>query len=175
MKRLFMMCGMPFAGKTTLGRRITGHLDAGWVSLDEINDERGLPDGGTGLPVEEWERTRQVALGRVDGLMRSGRDVVVDDTCCFRWLRDGYREIAERQGYESFVVFMDIPREELQRRRADTDLRACREPMRDEIFDAVARTFEYPTEDERTLVFRSGDQIDSWLRAHLRQTTGKLP
>jgi len=174
-KRLFMMCGMPFAGKTTLAARLSARLGAGRIGLDEINAERSLPDGGTGLPVEEWERTRRIALARLDEMMRTGRDVVLDDTCCFRWLRDGYREVAERNGYESFVVFLDIPLEELERRRADNDLRGRREQMKDEVFEAVRRSFEVPQADENTLRFGRGDDLDRWLeRRGGREMAGKL-
>lgn len=151
-----MMCGMPFAGKTTLAARLAAHLDAGRVSLDDINTERGLPDGGTGLPVEEWERTRRIALGRLEEMMRTGRDLVLDDTCCFRWLRDGYREVAARNAYESYVVFMDTPLEELLRRRTSRF-------MKDEVFEAVRGAFELPESDERTLPFRHGNDVDRWL------------
>lgn len=163
MKRLFLMCGMPFAGKTTLARALAEYLDACRISLDEINAERGLPDGGTGLTVAEWERSRQIALGRLDRAMRTGRDVVIDDTCSFRWLRDGYREVADRHGYDSTVVFLEISAEDLRRRRADNDLRRRRPEMKDEVFEAVRLSFEIPERDEQAVRFRPGDDLTGWL------------
>lgn len=53
--RLLLLCGRSFSGKTTLARVLADALPAVVVSLDAINDERGL-HGGDGIPVEEWAR-----------------------------------------------------------------------------------------------------------------------
>ena len=36
--------------------------------------------------------THGIALERIRALMARGEDIVFDDTNCFRWLRDRYRE-----------------------------------------------------------------------------------
>jgi predicted kinase len=56
MKTLYLMCGLSFSGKTTLARKIVERLQCAYISLDDINAERGLW-GGDGISVGEWERT----------------------------------------------------------------------------------------------------------------------
>ena len=80
---------MPFSGKTTLGKAIAKYLDVPYVSLDEINEARGL-FGGDGIPVEEWEKTHYLAMQQSVKLMKTGVDIILDDTNCFRWLRDRF-------------------------------------------------------------------------------------
>jgi hypothetical protein len=58
------MCGLSFSGKTTLARKIVERLQCAYISLDDINAERGLW-GGDGIPVEEWERTHALARERL--------------------------------------------------------------------------------------------------------------
>src|SRR2546427_6060240 len=98
MKRLFMMCGIAFSGKTTVAKQLVRALACAYISLDEINADRGLY-GGEGIAVEEWERTQGIALERMKELMTHGEDIVLDDTNCFRWLRNRYREFAHQNGY----------------------------------------------------------------------------
>lgn len=108
MKRLFMMCGIAFSGKTTVAKQLSQALDCACVSLDDINSERGL-HGGEGIAVEEWKRTHGIALERMRELMARGEDIVLDDTNCFRWLRDRYRDSARANGYIVELVFLEVP------------------------------------------------------------------
>ncbi len=50
MPRVYILCGLPFAGKTTLARTLAQHLDLPRVSIDEINGERGLGFDNITLP-----------------------------------------------------------------------------------------------------------------------------
>lgn len=59
---------MPFSGKTTLGTSVAQYLNALYISLDEINEARGL-FGGEGIPVEEWEKTHHLAIEKLQDLM----------------------------------------------------------------------------------------------------------
>jgi predicted kinase len=108
MRTLNLMCGLPFSGKTTLARALVEHLNCGYVSLDDINEERGLA-GGAAVPVEEWERTHQIALGRLDALMEQGVDVVLDDTNNLRILRDRFRNTALGHGYATRLLYLVPP------------------------------------------------------------------
>ncbi len=58
--RLVLLCGTAFSGKSTVARTLAPSLSASIVSLDEINERRGLW-GGDGIPVEEWMRTHELA------------------------------------------------------------------------------------------------------------------
>src|SRR4029079_3355962 len=94
---LYLLCGLAFSGKSTLAAALSRLTGAVVVSLDEINASRGLY-GGMGIPDEDWGRTHTEALSLVEAALRAERSVVVDDTNCFRFLRDNYRQIADRRG-----------------------------------------------------------------------------
>ncbi|MBP7146602.1 MAG: ATP-binding protein [Acidobacteria bacterium] len=167
MKQLYLMCGLAFAGKTTLGSALCERLGAGWISLDEINAGRGL-HGGLGIPVAEWARTHRLALEQLAALAERGSPIVLDDTNCFRWLRDSYREIAAAHGYVTTVVLFDVPLAlALERLRANDDDRA-RAPVREDILRELARTFEYPAQDERVVRLPAGEPLSAWLERCLR-------
>jgi predicted kinase len=58
-KRLFIMGGTAFSGKTTLAKELVSELGCAHISLDEINAERGM-FGGEGILAQEWESGHQM-------------------------------------------------------------------------------------------------------------------
>jgi len=162
------MCGPAFAGKTVIAAAIERQLGCVRVSLDEINSERGLPPGGEGLPAEAWEASSRVAMDRVRQALTAGRDVVLDDTCCFRFLRDRYRAVADGLGVPTLVLYLDVPVSELERRRAASRVRGDRPAVVDELFQPHLETFEHPDTDEDVMVFRPADETVDRFAARVR-------
>jgi predicted kinase len=144
---LYLLCGLAFAGKTTLASILSRHARAEVVSLDEINASRGL-HGGEGIPDEEWVRTHHEALRQVESTLAAGRPVVVDDTNCFRFLRDNYRAVAEAQGADTILLYIDRPLELLLDRIRENDESRSRASVRISILLDLARKFEPPGPDE---------------------------
>ena len=152
MPTLYLMCGLAFSGKTSFVDALVRERGCVSVSLDEINAERGLPPGGEGVAPEQWERSSWIAVERLEALMRGGGDVVLDDTCCFRFLRDRFRELAERMGYRTVVVYMDTPVTEIRRRMAENERTKTRPGFRPEVFERHLAEFEAPGADEEVVV-----------------------
>jgi len=167
---LVLLCGRSFSGKSTVAAHLQQAFAADVISLDAINAERGL-DGGQGIPLEEWTRTNEVASTRTARALEAGVFVVVDDTASPRFLRDGWREVAERSGAPFALVHVDVEEavvwERVRANRAD--------PSRPDVTDEVMRehlaSFEPLGDDERALVLRGGDlpsgRLAQAVRAHL--------
>jgi predicted kinase len=152
---LILMCGLSFAGKSTLAQRLVDGLDAHLVSLDRINEERGL-DGGQGIPLEEWANTNRIAHDRVRDLLTDGRHVVVDDTGSPRFIRDEWRRTADTAGSVFALVWVQItPQLQLQRVRANRDEQGRRD-VTDAVLTEHAASFEAPV-DENALIIAAED------------------
>lgn len=129
---LILMCGLSFAGKSTLARAIADRLGTEVLSLDGINAERGL-DSGQGIPVEEWAETNRIAHGRAESRLRDGQDVVVDDTGSPRFVRDAWRATAQAGDASFHLVWIRIDAA-LQRERVLASRSAGDRP---DVVDAV--------------------------------------
>ncbi len=162
------MCGLAFAGKTTLGSQLAERRGAVIVSLDQINAERGL-HGGIGIPGEEWVRTHREALSRLESLLEDGASVVIDDTNCFRWLRDNYREVASRFGIQTTVIHLEVTLEEAMKRCMQNNNEPTRSIVTEHVLRDLASKFEIPQADERVAAYRSTEDIDLWLTQHFPQ------
>lgn len=166
MKTLYLMCGMPFSGKTTLAKAIAKHLDSSYISLDEINEARGLC-GGDGIPVAEWEQTHFLAMKQLRSLVQSRRDIVVDDTSCFRWLRSRFSNFVRQYDYQTTIVFLDIPLSTIQNRIEQNEQTKIRHRVKQDIIEQMAKTFELPQPDENVIKYRANQPIDKWIAEHL--------
>lgn len=172
---LYLLCGLAFAGKSTLARLLAEATGAAVVSLDEINARRGLY-GGAGIPDHEWLRTHEIALGELAELCRAGGPVVIDDTNCFRWLRDAYRRAAAPHGYADVVLFLDLSPEEALQRAAANDRSGERPPVTPDVLQELAAKFEVPGPGERALVLPGTAGPRRWLAEALAFSPhAKLP
>lgn len=145
---LLLLCGPAFSGKTTLARELNVRRGARVVSLDAIHASRGLW-GGDGLSPAEWERAHREALDRVDGHLRDGAPLVaVDDTLCYRFLRNDYRAVAKRHAYGVRLAVLRIPEDEIRRRMRENETAPVRRGLRPDVFEEHLASFEWPREDE---------------------------
>ena len=165
MKTLYLMCGLSFSGKTTLARKIVERLQCSYISLDDINAERGLW-GGDGIAVEEWERSHALARERLAIWMVSGKDVVVDDVNNLRWLRDRWRAAANSSFYSTVVIYLDIPCTKLAQRRRVNQVTAERKGITEAVWAEHVLGFEPPGEDEHVLRYGLAEDAASWVIDH---------
>jgi len=156
---LVLTCGLSFSGKSTLAAGLSSALDAELLSLDRINEERGL-NGGQGIPAEEWATTNRIAHERAGVLLAAGRRVVVDDTGSPRFIRNEWRATASAAGAPFVLVWVQVS-PELQRQRV---LANRAKQVRPDVTDAVllehGASFEAPEEDEDPLAIDATSTSD---------------
>jgi predicted kinase len=160
------MCGLAFSGKTTLATAIAKRAAAAVVSLDDINAARGL-QGGVGISDNDWTLTHQQALESAETALANGQSVVVDDTNCFRFLRDNFRAVAKRHGVATVVVYCEVPLSIAMGRMRANEISPTRPPVTEAVLAELARKFEPPESDERTHIFQPDSDVASWVKSNI--------
>ena len=148
---LYILCGLPFAGKSTLARALAAILGGQLVSLDAINTERGLGLDGRGIAAAEWAASYAEADRRISQALSVGRSVVSDAAHFTRAERDRARTIARRYGVDTCVLYLPISPDEAQRRLMANRARRTRPDVRDEDFWLVVTHFEPPDDESDVL------------------------
>jgi predicted kinase len=155
---LYLTCGLPGSGKTTLARRLEQDIPALRLTADEWLHELypgiSTPDAETGPFRSRVERLQWMTALRVLSL---GRPVILDWGLWAKEERDLYRTGARAVGARVVLCLLDPPVEELwdrlSRRNADRPFGAF------EITKAAllrwSALFQRPTADELAL-------YDSW-------------
>lgn len=115
MPTLFLTCGLPGSGKTTLAKRLEHERPALRLTADEW-----LHDLHPQLSGDELDRMRdpveRLQWSVAERVLRIGGEVVLDWGLWTRQERDHYRTIARAWGVRVVLCVLDPPLEELSRR-----------------------------------------------------------
>ena len=163
---LVLMCGTSFSGKSTFARALAAEVQAMIISLDEINERRGLW-GGDGIALEEWQRTHEIATAETRAHLvgkGSGRTVIVDDTSSPRFLRDGWRSLAAEIGVGFVLVYLDVDQATIRRRQAGNRVDQGRRDVADAVLEEHLAGFEPPGPDEAAVRVRSAADLGQVLK-----------
>ncbi|GHO43457.1 AAA family ATPase [Ktedonospora formicarum] len=170
MGTLYLMCGTPFSGKTTLAKQIAARMGYHYISLDDLMRERGFDLSQT-QPVEEWEKTHHICFQLLHTLMQEDTNIVLDDTNFLKWLRERFRAVALEHKYQVRTIHLAIPVTELERRRQQALATGERNYLDDEAFYNVIHHFEVPDQAEDPIIFDMTSELSKWLDTHFPMTS----
>jgi predicted kinase len=146
MATLFLLVGLPGAGKTTRAAQLAREHGALVLSADEWMS-RIVRDG--------WDAERRLAVQEVQlevalHVARGGGDVVLDFGFFRRSERDACRARAAALGVTTRTIYLDAPRDELVRRLAarNADLPPHTFTVDEAHLDLCIGWLEPPTADE---------------------------
>ena len=161
---LYILSGLPFAGKTTLSKVLVRELGLSRVSIDDLNNERGIWDAEKGLSPEEWTSVYNEAYRRIDALLSQGKSVVDDNANFTREQRDHLRAIAARYDVPTTVIYVTTPLAEVRRRWQENRRTKVRNDVRDDDFAQVVDSFEAPTDDEHVVRYDGSMGAEEWIK-----------
>jgi predicted kinase len=166
MRSLYLICGAPFSGKTTLAQILASKTHSRYISMDDIMRQRGF-DLSQQQPVEEWAKAHQICLQRIGTLMIEGSSIVLDDTNYLKWLRDTFRTLAAQHHYDITTIYLDIPLAELERRRTNALRTLERSSLPDEAFYPIVEHFEIPDQSEQPLIYDGSLNVNNWIEQNI--------
>jgi predicted kinase len=146
MPTLFMICGLPGSGNTTLARQIESEQRALRLSPDEWMAR---------IVGEGYDEARRAAVESVQWeiagrLLALGIDVILENGFWSRSERDGFKARARALGAETKLYFLDVDRNELLRRLALRNVALPRDTFHvdEALLNSCINSFERPTPDE---------------------------
>jgi predicted kinase len=154
MPTLYILCGLPGAGKTTLAKAITQQRNIAYVSLEHIKADEGFFVDDAEVPDADWPGIEDVVHASLLMPLRLGRDVVYDASNLKRRQRDDLRALAASRNFGSRVIYVAIPEATARQRAPDA-------------IDAALAGFEEPTKDEDVIVYAPTQDVSKWIKANL--------
>ena len=143
---LFLLCGLPGSGKTTLAKQLETQRPALRLTPDEWM-AKIVGDGfdqakRAAIEAVQWEIATQA--------LRLGIDVVLDWGFWSRSERDEFRSRAKDLGAHLEIRYLDVPPDELVRRlvNRNKELPPDTFPVTPNQLEIWSRRFEAPTPDE---------------------------
>lgn len=145
MRFLFILCGLPFSGKSTITNFLTEHYGFKKVSFDDICKSIELIENRFALP----EETMNLAFDQISLHLKTN-SVIWDALNDTRAKRDQIHEFALHNNAMPITLFVDVPIETIQERRKQSSLIKDRSLISDKNFDLKLKSFESPIEEINT-------------------------
>ena len=160
---LYMITGLPYAGKSTLARSFAAR-GLSVASFDAVMDAAGLSPES--MSADDWDSVYSTTYAQLAALLVSG-DAVLDGGTLLRSERDTAREIAASVGAETILIAAEASAAEVRRRWRANGLDAKRGQLPRETLEWALEMFEPPSPEERPLTWRLSDGADLLVKALL--------
>lgn len=158
---IFLLCGLPFAGKSTMGRALSERFGLAHVEVDRYMRE-SIEQGVEPTP-SVWLPAYRLAMEEIRRCLDAGRSAVFDAVGHRRKHRERMRRLATRHGAELTVIYLDVGADEARARMVANRANPARPNVSDEGFAWIAGEMEPPAPDEAPLVYRPSEPLAAWL------------
>jgi predicted kinase len=160
---VYILCGIPFSGKSTLAHILA--TQCGWTHVDvDAIAELLLDSSESDVTEEQWTAAFATSYEQVAKNLAQGQSVVHDATNYGRTARDRVRAIAHKFDSGAHVIYFAVPVEEADQRRITNQAQSQRHQVSDIDFWEVVNSLEPPTADESVLIFDGTLDVATWIK-----------
>lgn len=169
---LFILCGLPFAGKTTVANILCEDKNLCLISLDQININRGFKPG-TRIPQKEWDTSYKLANNKLEMLLKTGKSVVYDDTNYSMKHRLLLTQIAKANGYSTRLIFINTPLKVIKQRIKENTKSNARPSVHPSDLEFILTHFQKPNYLEHPIIVSgNGDIVRRTVRHFIKTKIG---
>lgn len=162
--KLYILCGIPFSGKSVLANELVKRFNYTKISLDEIKSEifgKEITDGE--IDQVGWDKIYQEMYKRIEENLKKEKTVIQDAGNFTKYERGLVRQIATKLSIVAVTIFVDTPkniaRERLLRNRQTKE----RFNVSDKDFESTVAEMEPPGNDEESITYRYQEEVDRWI------------
>jgi predicted kinase len=167
-RNLLIVCGLPFAGKSTLGKAIRERFGYEEVDVDETKFLLYGPDTrDEDLAADDWTRIYAETDRLIEKHLRSGKTVIDASRNFAKEERAAAKGIADKAGVPILTIYVDTAEETVRQRLLKNRLQPTRRDLSDSDFEEAVAAMQPPTADENPLVFHDPGDIDRWISDHI--------
>lgn len=169
MTTLYILCGIPFSGKSTLAKQMVQDLNLKRIDLDEVKFNLfGRDTIDENLKQEDWDKIYQKMYRTIQKDLENGIGLVHDTGNFTKYERGLIRKIAEKVGGVKIVtIFVDTSYEIAKQRLIDNREKKHRFNVSDESFESAVVEMEKPGEDENFLIYDAKIPASEWIKENL--------
>jgi predicted kinase len=163
---LFVLCGVPFSGKSTLARAMSERLGIEHIEIDQVHEARGfIPGTDRTVTDDDWRAAFQRSFRRLHAVLAAGDSAVWDTASYRKAQRERIRAVGERYGASVYLIHLATPAAEARSRLEQNRQTGQRWDVPDDNFFDVLRDFELPGPEEQPIRFLPDLPIEPWLEA----------
>ena len=151
-KTLFILCGLPYSGKTYVSDRLHTETGISVIRIDDILRKRGFDWNTNKLPNEaEWRGIFEESYQATKNILERSENVLYDSTNHTLASREKLRELAKQSGAETAVIFVNTPKNLIWERWEKNKESTTRSVVAKDLVEMTINAFEPPTQDEHVI------------------------
>ncbi len=177
MPTLFVICGLPFSGKTYLSKKLAEKLAIKRISYDDLWKEINQKESRD----PSWEELCSIVESQIADELKAGRSVIYDTLNDTVGNREKLRKVAQGSNGEAIVVYADTPLDLIHSRRKENITSRDRLDVLEINFQVALNKFEVPNASEVVYKRTPEQEINAWLddfgcfvESHSREFREKL-
>lgn len=155
-KTLYVLCGLPYAGKTHLAQSILKSTACVYVSVDSILEKLGYDWNTNNLPDEKgWEEVMNTSYQKSKQALLDSHNVLYDSTNHTKASREVLRNIAYEAGAKIQVIYIDASVPIVKKRWEENKASKKRFVLDEGLLDTTINALEIPTDDEDPWILKN--------------------
>ncbi len=161
----YLLVGFPYSGKSTLATELVSKFGFAHINLDQLKWDLGYTEvGDDDVPDEAWEKIFRIADELLMRYLKEGKNVANEYAWITREWRDKARKVASEAGFETKVIYLKVPKEEIRRRWQVNSETKKRFHWPEKEFERIFVDFEEPTEDENIIYYDGRVSVEDWAK-----------
>jgi predicted kinase len=164
----YLLVGLPYSGKTTLAKHLKEKHGFAHINIDQLKIEAGYGDvGDDDVPDHIWDEIFTKADQLIVKYLKEGKNLANEYAWVTREWRDRARRIARQAGFDTKLIYLDIPHSEVKRRWQENLKTNQRFHWPEHEFQQYINDFEQPIEDENIIIYDQTTPVDDWIKQNL--------
>jgi predicted kinase len=159
---LYIITGLPYAGKTTLTNVLVKRFGFTIASVDEVLEEENYKVEQ--MTLEDWNHAYSEAFERLRRYLAAGQTVIFDGGSLKTSERQALRDIAEMMKVKCKLIYVNTPKEEINRRWLENQTTKARGHLEAQTMNVAYDMFEEPQADEQPILYNQHMNLDDWVK-----------
>ena len=159
---LYILCGLPFSGKSTFGKALSQQIGAEYIGFDttweDMHDTIDEQDKDN-----TWRIVRDYGKNKARTFLIEGKSVVYDETNVGYDHRQELRDFAQKAGVDSTVVYINTPKEIISERMHKNITNPSRHNVEEENLKNAYEQFHEPQPPEKFVEYRPEMTVEEFV------------
>lgn len=164
MNKLIIICGISFAGKSTLAKSLSEKFGFSEIDVDEVKLKIfGNNVNDDDLTSQDWDKLYKETDKLIEEHLKSGKTVIDASRNFKKAERQRLRKIANLLDIEVITIFVNTPSDIAWERWNANKKNQTRRNVTEKDFEDTLKMMEEPEADEKPLIFSGMENINSWI------------
>lgn len=163
---LYIMTGLPYAGKTTLRKELIKRFGFNYISMDDVIDEKDFDVPK--MTQDDWNYVYSEGYRKLKEALVEGKTVILDLGNLKLSERNTAKNIAKSLNIPFKLIYANTPKEEVLKRWRENQETKVRGHLEDESLKRAFDMFQEPTAVENPVIYNAQMNIENWIKDNIK-------